>query len=38
STTRRRARTVGEWLVCLPEITTSGRGSEQQYVLDSTPR
>jgi restriction system protein len=36
STTRRRARTVGEWLVCLPEITTSGRGSEQQYVLDST--
>jgi len=38
STTRRRARTVGQWLVRLPEITTSGRGSEQQYVLASTPR
>jgi restriction system protein len=38
STTRRRARTVGQWLVRLPEITTSGRGSEQQYVLASEPR
>ncbi|WP_049911192.1 restriction endonuclease [Halorubrum lipolyticum] len=38
STTRRRARTVGQWLVRLPEITTSGRGAQQQYVLASTPR
>jgi len=38
STTRRRARTVGQWLVRLPEITTSGRGSEQRYVLSSTPQ
>ncbi|QHS16508.1 restriction endonuclease [haloarchaeon 3A1-DGR] len=33
STTDRRARTVGEWLVVLPEIRTSGRGSSQEYVL-----
>jgi restriction system protein len=37
STTTRRARTVGEWLVQLPEVTTSGRGSDQQYTLTGTP-
>ena len=38
STTNRRARTVGEWLVQLPEVTTSGRGSDQQYTLTGRPR
>jgi len=37
STTNRRARTIGEWLVQLPEITTSGRGSDQRYTLIGTP-
>jgi restriction system protein len=37
STTNRRARTIGEWLVQLPEITTSGRGSDQRYTLIDTP-
>ena len=31
STTGRRARTVGQWLVSLPEIRTNGSGSTQQY-------
>lgn len=38
STTARRARTIGEWLVHLPEVTTSGRGSDQQYTLTNTPQ
>lgn len=31
STTSRRARTVGQWLVELPEIETTGTGSSQTY-------
>lgn len=38
STTNRRARTIGEWLVKLPEITTSGRGSDQRYTLIDPPK
>ena len=38
STTNRRARTVGEWLVQLPEVTTSGRGSDQQYTFTGRPQ
>jgi len=38
STARRRAQTVGKWLVYLPEITADGRGAKKEYVLASTPR
>lgn len=34
STTTRRARTVGQWLVKLPEVQTRGSGSTQTYEYD----
>lgn len=36
STTHRRARTVGQWLVRLPEVSSHGRGRDQRYVLTTT--
>jgi restriction system protein len=35
STTSRRARTVGQWLVELPEVTTYGTGDSQAYEYTS---